>query len=133
MKRRLFKVLFWTLLLASTSVAQSRETLCDFSKYNYRWMDHFLPRGLLKVVKPKYPAVAKAVKASGSVQVDVFLDAKGNVRDACSVSGHPLLHAAAVRAARETKFKPNFGLSMPQPVSLTRKYMKTELYYRFVP
>lgn len=132
MKRRLSKVVFSILMLGVTCVAQSRETLCDFSKYNYSWADHFLPNGFRKVVKPKYPAVARAVKANGSVQVDVIFDAKGNVREACAVSGHPLLHAAAVRAARETKFKRNFNLSMPQPISLRSKYMKAELYYTFV-
>jgi TonB family protein len=56
--------------------------------------------------QPVYPAVARQVKASGSVTVQVTIDEDGNVIAARSVSGHPLLQAAAVTAAREAKFSP---------------------------
>ena len=55
---------------------------------------------------PEYPAIAKAAKASGSVAVQVTIDEEGNVASARSVSGHPLLQAAAVAAARQAKFSP---------------------------
>lgn len=56
--------------------------------------------------RPEYPAIAKQVKASGSVTVEITIDEDGNVIAARSVSGHPLLQAAAVTAAREAKFSP---------------------------
>jgi TonB family protein len=56
--------------------------------------------------KPAYPAAAKAVRASGAVNVQVTIDEEGNVISASAVSGHPLLRAAAVSAAREAKFSP---------------------------
>ena len=56
--------------------------------------------------KPPYPPVAKAAKASGTVVVQVTVDENGNVISAHAVSGHPLLQAAAVTAARGAKFKP---------------------------
>ena len=56
--------------------------------------------------KPIYPAMAKAVKASGSVSVQVLIDESGNVTSAHAVSGHPLLRAAAEAAAKNAKFSP---------------------------
>jgi TonB family protein len=55
--------------------------------------------------KPVYPKAAKAVKASGAVNVQVEVDEKGNVTTAKAVSGHPLLRAAAEQAAKQAKFK----------------------------
>ena len=54
--------------------------------------------------KPEYPAAAKAVRASGAVNVQVTVDEQGKVISASAVSGHPLLRAAAEQAARKAKF-----------------------------
>ncbi len=56
------------------------------------------------LVKPPYPAAARAVRASGAVNVQVTIDELGYVVKAAAVSGHPLLRAAAIKAARESKF-----------------------------
>lgn len=58
----------------------------------------------VNLVQPSYPAAAKAVKASGAVNVQVTIDESGNVESAEAVSGHPLLRQAAVQAARASKF-----------------------------
>jgi len=58
------------------------------------------------LVKPPYPAAARAVRAEGAVNVQVTIDESGNVISASAVSGHPLLRAAAVQAARSSKFSP---------------------------
>ena len=55
--------------------------------------------------KPAYPA-ARAVRASGAVNVQVIVDENGNVTSASAVSGHLLLRASAESAARNAKFKP---------------------------
>jgi TonB family protein len=55
---------------------------------------------------PPYPPVARAAHASGSVTVEVTIDEEGNVVSARAVSGHPLLQAASVAAARNAKFTP---------------------------
>ena len=57
-------------------------------------------------VQPVYPPVAKAAGAQGMVSVGVVIDEQGNVISARAVSGHPLLHQAAVDAARQWVFKP---------------------------
>jgi TonB family protein len=76
--------------------------------------------------KPAYPAAARAVRASGAVNVQVTIDENGNVISASAVSGHPLLRASAVQAARSSKFSPT-KLS-GQPVKVTGV-----IVYNFVP
>lgn len=66
---------------------------------------------------PEYPALAKQAKASGAVAVRVVIDENGGVVSAQAVSGHPLLQAAAVAAARQAKFSPT--LLMGEPVKVT--------------
>lgn len=53
---------------------------------------------------PEYPAIARQAQASGAVSVQITVDEEGNVVSANAVSGHPLLRAAAVTAARQAKF-----------------------------
>ncbi len=55
---------------------------------------------------PEYPEIAKRAHASGSVTVEITIDETGNVISAHAVSGHPLLQAAAVSAARQASFAP---------------------------
>ncbi|HYJ47163.1 MAG TPA: energy transducer TonB, partial [Pyrinomonadaceae bacterium] len=56
--------------------------------------------------KPSYPAIAKAVHASGTVTVQVTIDESGKVISAHAVGGHPLLQASAVQAAYQATFTP---------------------------
>jgi TonB family protein len=58
------------------------------------------------LVTPVYPAIAHASHAAGEVQVQVLIGTEGNVIAAQVISGHPLLRAAAIKAARESKFTP---------------------------
>lgn len=67
--------------------------------------------------KPAYPPAARAVKASGSVAVQVVVDEQGNVLSARAISGHPLLRAASEAAAREAKFTPTKLSGKPVKVS----------------
>lgn len=66
---------------------------------------------------PEYPAIAKAANASGAVTVEVTVDEGGNVISAEAVSGHPLLRAAAVSAARQAKLPPTKLSGQPVKVS----------------
>lgn len=61
---------------------------------------------VLELPKPAYPPIAAAAHASGTVGVKVLIDVDGTVIAAASVSGHPLLQAAAVNAARNARFTP---------------------------
>ena len=55
---------------------------------------------------PTYPPAAMAVQAEGTVVVQVLIDEGGSVIEATAVSGHPLLRAAAVEAAKGATFTP---------------------------
>ncbi len=76
--------------------------------------------------KPPYPAAARAVRASGAVNVQVTISESGSVVSASAVSGHPLLRQAAEQAARSAKFAPT--LLSGQAVSVTGV-----IVYNFVP
>ena len=76
--------------------------------------------------KPPYPPAARAVRASGAVNVQVTISESGSVVSASAVSGHPLLRQAAEQAARQAKFAPT-TLS-GQAVSVTGV-----IVYNFVP
>lgn len=71
----------------------------------------------ISLPKPAYPPIAKAAHASGTVVVQVLIDENGNVVSARAISGHPLLQAVAVGAARQARFSPT-KLS-GQPVKVT--------------
>lgn len=71
----------------------------------------------VRLVTPPYPAIARSAHASGSVQVQVLIDENGNVISAHAVSGHPLLQAAAVAAARASKFTPTKLSGQPVKVN----------------
>ena len=54
--------------------------------------------------KPEYPSAAKAVKATGAVNVQTTIDENGNVVFAKASGGHPLLQQAAETSAKNAKF-----------------------------
>lgn len=76
--------------------------------------------------KPPYPPAARAVRASGAVSVQVLIDEDGRVVSATAVSGHPLLRAAAVAAARGARFSPTQLSGQPVKVNGV-------ITYNFVP
>lgn len=53
---------------------------------------------------PAYPEIARSAHADGEVAVEITIDETGRVVAAHAVSGHPLLQAAAVNAARKATF-----------------------------
>jgi len=71
----------------------------------------------VELIQPNYPAAAMAVRASGLVVVQIIVDEKGKVISASAISGHPLLRAAAVRAAMASKFAVTLIGGMPVKTS----------------
>lgn len=67
--------------------------------------------------KPPYPAIARTARAAGTVVVQVMIDENGTVVSAVATSGHPLLRAAAVQAARQARFTPTKLSGIPVKVS----------------
>lgn len=66
---------------------------------------------------PPYPAMAKTTGVSGNVSVQVMIDENGKVVSSRAIDGHPMLRAAAERAAWNAKFSTTY-LSK-QPVKVT--------------
>ena len=56
--------------------------------------------------KPVYPFEAKSQGLSGTISVRVTIDEQGNVTEARSVCGNPILGKASEEAARNAKFSP---------------------------
>jgi TonB family protein len=60
----------------------------------------------ISLPRPDYPPIARSAHASGTIVVQVIIDEAGDVSAAHAISGHPLLQAASVAAARQAKFSP---------------------------
>jgi protein TonB len=71
----------------------------------------------LDLPRPNYPPPAKLIRVQGTVTVQVLIDESGNVVSAKAVSGHPLLIAAAVDAAKRARFSPTLLSDQPVKVS----------------
>ncbi|QQS41355.1 MAG: TonB family protein [Acidobacteriota bacterium] len=80
----------------------------------------------IELPAPTYPEAARAVGASGTVNVAVVIDHQGVVISAAAVSGHPLLRSAAVSAATLARFRPTLLSGQPVEVSGV-------IVYNFVP
>src|SRR6266568_2761097 len=76
----------------------------------------------LHLVQPAYPQIARQAHASGMVVVPVLIDENGNVVAAHAVSGHPLLQAVAVAAARASRFSPTKLSGQPVKVNGVIQY-----------
>src|SRR5262249_57843683 len=77
-------------------------------------------------VKPEYPATAKKMKATGTVEVEITISEAGLVIEAKAISGHLALRSAAVETARKWVFKPPMLNGKPVRV-------KSVLTFVFVP
>ena len=56
--------------------------------------------------QPVYPPQARAMRASGTVKVEVVLDETGNVAEVKKAEGHALLQSAVKDAVKKWKFRP---------------------------
>lgn len=63
---------------------------------------------LIKMVKPKYPEIARKAGVEGKVVMQIVVDEKGNVIEAVPVLAQPpgIFEDAAVEAIMQWKFKP---------------------------
>lgn len=61
---------------------------------------------LVEKVTPEIPALAKQLKLSGVVEMDVTIDEAGAVKSVSVLSGNPILARAAETTMKKWKFKP---------------------------
>lgn len=55
---------------------------------------------------PEYSPIARQMKVSGKVELEVTVDTNGEVESVRAVSGNPLLTASAIAAVKKWKFTP---------------------------
>ena len=87
--------------------------------------DWFMAGKILSKPQPAYPPIARAARAQGAVTVQIVVGEEGKVMAAQAISGHPLLQAAAVKAAREARFSPFLLDGKPVKVSGVITYTET--------
>jgi TonB family protein len=88
--------LFLSILLAGASIASSEVRISTAEA---------LDKATVKP-KPEYPAVARQMKVSGKVEVEVSIAPDGSVADAKALSGNPLLTGPTVSTLKRWKFTP---------------------------
>jgi TonB family protein len=55
---------------------------------------------------PEYPEIARRMKISGTVKVELVIAADGTIKSAKVLGGHPVLADAVQRALRKWKYAP---------------------------
>ncbi len=105
----------------------------EFEDFNGKTIENKTPKKFLIIEKGVVNDRAKSlpkpfyhpdIKATGIVEVKIFVDTNGKVPFAKAVSGHPLLRPFAESAARETTFAPTVITTEPL-------YVKASLLYKF--
>lgn len=81
---------------------------------------------LLHMVKPQYPATARAMRLQGAVLLDALIGKDGAVKNLKTVKGHPVLAKAALDAVKQWRYKPY--LLNDQPVEV-----ETQITVNFLP
>jgi protein TonB len=81
---------------------------------------------LVQMVKPQYPATARAMRLQGSVLLDALIGKDGTVKNLKVVKGHPVLAKAALDAVKQWRYKPY--LLNEQPVEV-----ETQIIVNFLP
>ncbi len=102
--------------------------------YNFDSLSKCISSGIvnkraLNLPKPKVPNLGRPhlqIEEEQIVAVHIVVDVNGNVTTASALTGHPLLRAGCVNAARQAKFSPTF-INGP-PISV-----RALLVYKFKP
>lgn len=66
--------------------------------------DQPLQRRVKSRVPPAYPEIARKMSLTGTVRLEVVINANGSVKDTKVIGGHPILAAAASDAVKKWRF-----------------------------
>jgi len=66
-------------------------------------------RKALAKPQPEYPELARKLRLSGAVKIEVVIAPNGQVKETKTLGGHPVLADAAVRALKGWKFEAASG------------------------
>ena len=107
----------WKTLLDTLKVEGPAEASPEAESLGQIVSGGVLNKKAVKKPAPEYPPIARSGRVSGTVTVQLVVDERGNVVSAVAISGHPLLQAASVEAARKAKFEPTTLCGQPVKVS----------------
>jgi protein TonB len=74
---------------------------------------------LIRKVIPAYPAIGRAVRAQGTVQLQATISREGTIENLRAVSGPPILQQAAVDAVKQWRYRPYLLNGDPVEVETT--------------
>lgn len=86
-----------TLLMVASSVSQTQPAQNQNDEVSRRVKNR---------VEPIYPELAKRMRLSGIVKIEVVIATNGSVKEARIIGGHPVLANAALDAAKRWRFEP---------------------------
>jgi TonB family protein len=69
-------------------------------------------RKIVSQAEPAYPEMARRMRTRGEARLELLIGSDGRVKSAKPVSGNPLLSAAAVDAARKSRYEPGLETTM---------------------
>lgn len=69
-------------------------------------------RNFISEVKPVYPEMARRMGSSGNAKLELVIGTDGRVRSAKAMGGNPLFSAAAIDAARKSKYEVGMETTM---------------------
>lgn len=79
---------------------------CFAPHFNSAFAEDHPVRKIRIRVEPIYPDIARKMKLSGTVRVQVVISPNGSVKETKVIGGHPILVTAAVDAVKKWKFDP---------------------------
>jgi TonB family protein len=94
------RILLGTAALAALSLAMAQQASIGISDNVSK------PTKLVKMVKPAYPAEAKAAGIQGAVKLELVVGKDGRVQSARTLSGPPELAGAATDAVKQWEYQP---------------------------
>jgi protein TonB len=74
---------------------------------------------LVHKVIPTYPAIGRAVRAQGTVQLQATISRDGTIENLRAVSGPPMLQQAAIDAVKQWRYRPYLLNGEPVEVETT--------------
>jgi TonB family protein len=89
-------------LLGCSGLLRAQDALVRVSETEAR-------RAVVKKVEPEYPAMARQIRLSGQVQLDVVIAETGAVEKINVIKGNVLLSSSAVSALKKWRFTPRPG------------------------
>jgi protein TonB len=88
-------------------------------------VSHWAEGNIIYRVQPNYPAIARAARVQGTVELRAIISKTGTIENLLVVRGHPMLSAAAVEAVKQWRYRPY--LLNNEPVEV-----ETEITVNFV-